>query len=99
MDCGKITRTGSDISSDEWKNLIDTEQQIIHMPDRVGTNPFTQERMVFSGKDKAYYQENGVSVGNIVLESGELMTTGVPRQFCERLASALGGLVLEDDRS
>ena len=72
MDFGRISRNAQPILLDEWNQLVDSYDFLQPIPDRKGTNPFTNEEVVFSGEGKAYYVENGEKVGNIALEDGEL---------------------------
>ena len=99
MDFGRISRLTGEIGLEEWNLVIESSDFLLPIPDREGTNPFTQEKMVISGAGKAYYLENGERTGNIALEDGELLTTGVPESACQEIAKELGAQVLEDDRS
>lgn len=99
MDFGRIKKESAPIGLAEWLNLITEHPALEHMPDREGINPFTNERVVFSGRGKAFYVAGGERLGNAVLEDGEVLTSGIPRETCEDIARRLGGRVWEDDRS
>jgi hypothetical protein len=66
MDFGKRFRSANDITLDEWNGVIETNDFLQQVPERVGINPFTQEKVVFAGIGKAHYFENGQRVGNMV---------------------------------
>lgn len=99
MDFAKITRTDSTIEADEWISMIEQQSYLQPIPDRTGTNPFTGEEIQVPGLGKAYYLENGTRIGNASLEEGQILTTAIPRPICEELASRLGAIVEDDDRS
>ena len=99
MEFGRIARGSQPIRLDEWREIIESNDFLQPIPDRKGTNPFTKEEVVFSGEGKAYYVKNGEEVGNIALEDGELLTTGVPKAICSLIAEQLGAQVFQDDRS
>jgi hypothetical protein len=99
MDFGKIARQGKEIRLHEWTHVIGSNDFLRPVPDREGVNPFTQEKVVFRGGAKAYYIQGGEKAGNLALESGEILTTGVPKSVCDTIASQLHAQVFEDYRS
>ncbi len=68
-------------------------------PDRTEINPFTKEKVFSPGEGKAYYVVDGERMGNATLEEGEILTTGIPREFCDQIALSLNAETFEDDRS
>lgn len=99
MEFGKIQREMSPITLPEWKKVIAPNAFLEQMSPRTGINPFTKEKVVFSGEGCAYYVVDGVKMGNASLENGEILTTGMPREVCEEIARSLKATVFEDDRS
>jgi hypothetical protein len=99
MEFGIIRRITRPISLPEWNRIIASTGQLEQAPDREGTNPFTKEKIVFPGAGKAFYVVGGKVIGNASLEEGEILTAGVPRQLCEKIAQSIDAQVLEDDRS
>lgn len=99
MDFGRIRRNSQLIDLPEWEKIIASNPLLEQIPDRIGINPFTKEKVVFPGKGAAYYVVDGERIGNASLEEGEILTTGIPREFCEQIAQALNANVFEDDRS
>lgn len=99
MDLAKIRRDAAPIGLPEWKAVIESHSFLEQVPDRSGTNPFTQEKVLFPGAGKAYYIVDGERVGNASLEGGEILTTGIPRDLCEKVAQILNAAVFEVDRS
>jgi hypothetical protein len=99
MNFGKITRLDEEIRLGEWNTIIASNDFLRPIPDREGVNPITQEKVVFPGEGKAYYLENGVKAGNVSLEDGVLLTTGVSKSACDTIAKQLKAQVFEDDRS
>ncbi len=99
MDFGKINKADGRIGLEEWQKVIDSNSSLQQAPDRKGVNPFTNEEIIFTGEGKAYYLENNEPAGNISLEEGELLTTGVPVSICEAIAKEFNAEVFEDDRS
>jgi hypothetical protein len=95
----KIVRVSVGITLDEWNNLIESDPSLEQVPDRHGINPFTSEKVVFSGVGKAYFLFMGEKTGNIILNDGMLYTTGVPRSKCDEVANKLRAIVIKDDRS
>ena len=99
MEFARITRTTGDIGLDEWSELIAKFDWLEAMPDRTMKNPFTGEAIFAPGVGKAIFLEDGSGVGSASLEDGELLTTGIPREFCEQIAASISATVEEDDRS
>ena len=94
----KIGRS-SEIAVSEVDALVANLDSLEAIPDRTGTNPFTGEDVLFPGRGKAYYIDDGEIVGNLSLENGEILATGVPKYVCEKIASLLGAKVTEWDAS
>jgi hypothetical protein len=99
VEFARIRREGPPITLSEWNAIIASHPFFEHIPDRIGTNPFTNERVVFPGEGKAYYVVDGAKVGNGSLEGGEILTTGIQRDVCGQVAKSLNAKVFEDDRS
>ncbi|WP_444932890.1 hypothetical protein [Microbulbifer sp. JTAC008] len=99
MDFGKIIKSDGDIQLDQWSSVVSSHQALEQAPDKKGTNPFTNEEVLFSGEGIAFYLEGGDKVGNISLENGVLLTSGVPMSMCSELAYSLNAEAFEDDRS
>jgi len=99
MDFAKITRKRTAIELDEWNRLIESHDFLEPIPDREATNPFTNTDIAVSGAGKAFYIQGGSKTGNIVLEDGQLLATGVPISVCTILADEIAAEVFEDDRS
>ena len=99
MDFGKLTRTNAAISIGEWTSCIHSAPDLEAVPDKQSVNPFTGETIEVSGDGKAFYLNGGQRIGNISLEGGSLLTTGVPIERCETLAEELGAVFELDDRS
>ena len=59
------------------------------MPDRTGTNPATGEEIFVPGTGKAIYAEGNDNVGNLSLEDGCLLFTGVPESICLLVADRI----------
>ncbi|OED41580.1 hypothetical protein AB833_09440 [Chromatiales bacterium (ex Bugula neritina AB1)] len=99
LEFGIIRGTTGDIDLAEWNKIIQTDNSLKQIEDRIGKNPFTKEEIVFSGEGKAYFMFSGEAVGNISLENGALLTTGVPLSKCTEIADRLNAFVEPDDRS
>jgi hypothetical protein len=99
MEFGRIRRESRPITAPEWKEIIASDASLEPMPGRTGVNPFTSEPVTSSGEGGAIYRLKGEKAGNAVLENGEILTTGICRDVCDRIASVLGATVLVDDRS
>lgn len=95
----RIRRDAYPITLTEWNEIIASHNSFEQMADRTGTNPFTKEKVLFSGMGKAYYVVDGYRLGNASLEDGEILTTGIPRDVCEQVAQRLDADVFEDNRS
>ena len=98
MEVGVIKWPDRAIDHSDWHRLIADHIALEPVPDREMINPFTKARIVASGAGKAYYRMGKKRVGNLSLEDGVILTSGVPRDFCVELARTLGAEVLEDDR-
>lgn len=96
---GIIKKKIGEVHLAQWHKIIESDPSLEKVEDRTGVNPFTNEKVVFPGEGKAYYLESGERVGNISLEGGRLLTTGVPKDKCEQLGTLLGAVVEQDDRS
>lgn len=96
---GIIKKQTGEIHLLEWSKVIEKDPSLEQVEDRKGVNPFTNKEVVFPGEGKAYYLESGKRVGNITLEEGSLLTTGVPKAKCEQLGTLLEAVVEPDDRS
>ena len=92
-----IAKHSDQISLKDWNMIIETTPYLERMPDRAGVNPFTKEPILFSAEGKAYVLVEGRRVGNISLEKGRLLTTGVPKRICAELALKLGAQVWNGD--
>jgi hypothetical protein len=99
MEFCTIKRAGKAIDLDEWTRVVGSNAFLEAVPDRKAVNPFTQEELPVGGEGKAYYVEEGKRVGNISLEDGELLTTGVPIAACNVIADQLKAEVVSDERS
>ncbi len=99
MDYGKIRKLNDKIQLREWENIINSHQSLTQASERKTVNPFTKKSITVSNIGVAYYIENKNQAGNIALEEGELLTTGVPISICKDIAAILGAKVFEDDRS
>lgn len=99
LEFGIIKRTTGDIELAEWNKIIQTDNSLKQMENRIGENPFTKEKIVIPGEGKAYFMFSGEAVGNISLENGVLLTTGVPLSKCTEIADRLSAFVELDDRS
>lgn len=99
MDFGRIARVERVIDEAEWQQVINSEPYLEPRAARVAINPFTKEKIDVPGRGKALYLLDGAPRGNISLENGELLTTGVPKEICDQIAALLDAKVTEDDRS
>lgn len=99
MDFGKIKRIVGEIAHEEWSNFIFNHDYLEQAQDRKGINPFTHEEIIFPGQSMAYYCEMGQRVGNICLQEGILLTTGVPESVCIEIAKSFNAVLSEDDRN
>lgn len=100
MDFGIIKKPdNTEISLSDWEHIVIENKSLEKIPDVNGVNPFTNHKVVFSGVGKAYYVDKGENAGSLSLEDGIILTTSVPRLFCEQIAQKMGADVFEDDRS
>jgi hypothetical protein len=94
-----IKRKSGSISLEEWTGVVKSHRALERMPDRKSVNPFTKTEELISGEGKAIFNEANKSRGNFSLEKGCILTTGVPKEFCDEIAAMLNAYVYEDDRS
>jgi hypothetical protein len=94
----QVTRE-SDLTLDDIQKVIEEFDCFQQAPDRPGTNPFTNEPMVFSGEGRAIYVDKGEPIGNFALEDGRLLFTGVPEAVVTQVAELLSANVLPWDSS
>jgi hypothetical protein len=100
MEFCAIKRAGGSIALDEWKQIIAAHSALEEVPPRTGTNPFTNEQVIFiANGGAAYYVENGRKVGNLSYEDGEIKGTGIPVHVCEEISALLRAEFCEDYRS
>lgn len=99
MDFAKIIRTADRISPSDIDELIAGRDELNPIPDRTGINPFTREPITFKAPPGALYQANGETLGNLTLEDGVILTTGIPESVVVEIAAALKAEWSEDDRS
>jgi hypothetical protein len=95
----RITRNDGAIRSEEIDAIVGRRDDLQAVPNRQMVNPFTQEPIAAPGAGKALYLRKGTVAGNLSLEHGELLTTGIPRAVCEELSALLHAIVRDDDRS
>lgn len=95
----RIAKPSGSIQLDQLNEIIAQRPELKPMPDRQVANPFTIESMIASGAGKAFYLEKDKPIGNLSLEDGEVLTTGIPRPICEGLALHLGADVYDIDFS
>jgi len=56
----------SPIDPDKWLALIDSHDSLVHMPSRVGINPFTREPWEYKGSPSTgIIQKGGTKIGSI----------------------------------
>lgn len=99
MDFAKISRLGGEIYPSEIEALIESRGDLQPLPVRSGINPFTREPTVFRPPPGAMYQPGGERRGNLTLEEGVVLTTGIPKSVVVELADTLNAEWSEDDRS
>jgi hypothetical protein len=87
------------LTLDDVRKIIDEFECFRQMPDRLGTNPFTKESVVFSGDGKAIYIDGGEAIGNFVLEDGRVLFTGVPETIVREVAELISGTIQPWDSS
>ena len=95
----RIRREGRPITEKEFDFVVTERDDLEPMPNREGTNPFTGEKVLFSGSGRAIYKDNGEGAGNASLEGGEILTTGIPMAVCVLIANELDAAAEADDRS
>jgi hypothetical protein len=93
----RITRPDGAIRTEEVDSLIAKRDDLQAIADSRMINPFTKEPITSAGT--ALYLRQGKPVGNLTVEDGDVLTTGIPRSVCEELAELLGAAVHKDDRS
>ncbi len=89
----RIAKPKDSILLRELDEVIAERPDLQPVPDRKMVNPFTKEPVIALGMGKALYLEQGKPVGNLSLEDGEVLTTGIPRVVCEELAALLAATV------
>lgn len=99
MDFGKICKIDGSIEFEEWIEFVEKCTFLETFPNKTAINPFTNEEIEIPGEGKAYFILNGERLGNVSLEEGELLTTGVPENFCNSIAEYFESEVFTDDRS
>lgn len=99
MDFARIIRTEEEIRSSDIKKLIAERDDLVPIPERTGINPFTKEPTVFKAPPGARYQPDGEPLGNLTLEDGVILTSGIPESIIAEVAAVLGAQWSEDDRS
>lgn len=96
----RIVRQGNPIQLLDVNKLLESRMDLQPIPDRTMPHPFKKGEVVHaSGAGKANYLEANKPVGNLSLEEGEVITTGIPRSACEELAMFLDAVVLDTDLS
>ena len=85
----RIARPVGSIRLRNLDELIAKRDDLQPVPERWLVNPFTKEPIFASGAGKALYLRRGKAIGNLSLEDGEVLTTGIPRAVCEELAALL----------
>jgi hypothetical protein len=89
----------SELTLDDVRKIIDEFECFRQMPDRSGTNPFTNEPVTFPGEGKAVYIDGGEPVGNFALEDGRILLTGVPERIAKDVAKLISGKLQPWDSS
>lgn len=87
------------LTLDDVRKIIDEFECFRQMPDRAGTNPFTNESVLFPGEGKAIYIEDSEATGNLVLDEGRILFTGVPEAIVKDVAELVSGTILPWDSS
>ena len=95
----RITRPVGSIRLGDLDELIAKRDDLQPFPARRLVNPFTKEPIVATGAGKALYLRRDKAIGNLSLEDGEVLATGIPRAVCEELAALLDATVHDDDRT
>jgi hypothetical protein len=94
FDCGVIKRSDRPIDLKEWNQLVESHAALEQVLDQYGTNPFSNERVLFSGAGVAYCIINGEKKGSLKYFDGKLSITNVPEHFCNEVAAFLQAEVL-----
>ena len=81
----KIFSQSDEIKLDDWNKIIESRSDLKPIPDKVMTNPFTQENVNFAGLGKAYYMKGEEIDGNISLEEGALLARVYQKTFVVKL--------------
>jgi hypothetical protein len=89
VDVGLIKRRDGLIDGEEWSKLVESHRGLEPAPDRYGTNPFTKEVVLFSGKGAAICTVHGKKQGTLVFSGGAVSITNVPEHFCNEIAALL----------
>jgi hypothetical protein len=89
VDVGLIKRRDGLIDGEEWRKLVESHRGLEQAPDRYGTNPFTKEKVLFSGKGAAICTVDGKKQGTLVFSGGKVSITNVPERFCNEIAALL----------
>lgn len=99
MEFAKIVRAGKAIDHTEIEDLISKRDDLQPIPDRTGINPFTREPTVFRAPPGAIYELDGERLGNLTLEEGVILTTGIPETVVVEVAAVLNAEWSQDDHS
>ena len=78
----QVTRE-PELTLDDVRKIVDEFACFRQMPDRSGTNPFTNESVVFPGEGKAIYIDGGEAIGSFALEEGRILFTGTYQEALE----------------
>lgn len=89
VDVGLIKRRDGAIDGEEWRKLVESHRGLEQAPDRYGTNPFTKEVVLFSGKGAAICTVDGKKQGSLVFSGGDVFIRDVPEHFCNEIAALL----------
>jgi hypothetical protein len=89
----------SELTLDDVRKIIDEFECFQQMPDRSGTDPFTNEPVIFPREGKAIYIEGGEPIGNFALEDGRIFFTGVPERIARDVANLILGKLQRWDSS
>ena len=94
----QVTRE-PELTLDDVRKIVDEFACFRQMPDRSGTNPFTNESVVFPGEGKAIYIDGGEAIGNFALEEGRILFTGVPEAIVKEVAALVSATIQPWDSS
>lgn len=89
VDRGLIKRRDGLIGREEWEKLVESNPGLEQVEDTYGTNPFTGERVLFSGRNGARCIVGGKRRGTLVFGNGSVSITEVPERFCNEVAALL----------